>query len=332
MTRALLVAAPLVFAAIAAPAAAQIVNAEADVTAGHSTDGTGAGAVQARVFGVTSGDWRYLIEGAWGQTTALATDAFGGAYPYDHELTPIEAYAEKWWRPSGWTFVVRGGRYRTPFGISSRGENAYSGFTRAPLMRYGGNFALSNDFLDAGADVLAGTPRWQVEASVGTPSDVGDDGSRRRGAALTVRVQATVDAFIVGASATRAPHVDDDQFSRSGDMRFGGVDARWMRAGVELAGEWIAGRPFDGGETHGGYIDLSVHRLGMGPVTIVARGERLDYGADVFSLHRRRLSAGTRVRLFDAIAAEIDWVHDAVGLGPGRRSALDASVTLTVRR
>ena len=32
-----------------------------------------------------------------------------------------------------------------------------------------------------------------------------------------------------------------------------------------LRGEWIDGRPFDGVATHGGYVDVIVHLLGMGP-------------------------------------------------------------------
>src|SRR5262245_50418522 len=58
---------------------------------------------------------------------------------------------------------------------------------------------------------------------------------------------------------------------------FTGVDVRWMYNGIQLRGEFLSGRPFDGTTTTGGYIDLLVHRVGMGPVTAVARLERLDY-------------------------------------------------------
>ena len=57
---------------------------------------------------------------------------------------------------------------------------------------------------------------------------------------------------------------------------FTGVDARWMAGGVQLRGEWLFGRPWDGTTTRGGYFDVSVHRPVMGPVTAVFRTERLD--------------------------------------------------------
>ena len=62
-------------------------------------------------------------------------------------------------------------------------------------------------------------------------------------------------------------------------MVFPGVDGRWMRDGVQFVASGSAGRPFDGVATHGGYLRAVVHKLGMGPVTAVARLERLDYDA-----------------------------------------------------
>ena len=68
---------------------------------------------------------------------------------------------------------VRGGRYRTPFGLSLRGDHAYYGFTRAPLIRYGEDFALSNTFMEGGVNVIAGSPRLYAETSLGVPLDEG---------------------------------------------------------------------------------------------------------------------------------------------------------------
>ena len=54
----------------------------------------------------------------------------------------------------------------------------------------------------------------------------------------------------------------------------------------------VDGRPFDGTTVRGGYADVFVHRPSMGPVTALARIERLDYGAGPFfrisaTLHAR---------------------------------------------
>ena len=58
---------------------------------------------------------------------------------------------------------VRGGQYRTPFGIYSRSDYAYQGFLRAPLIRYDDYWSISNNFLERGVNVVAGGPRLQVE-------------------------------------------------------------------------------------------------------------------------------------------------------------------------
>ena len=94
---------------------------------------------------------------------------------------------------------TRVGRYRAPFGLSSRTDHAYTGFLRAPLIRYGGYWALSNNFLETGASVVAGTPRLFAEVSLGIPQDE-DDLHRARGLDRVGRVQATMGDVIVGAS------------------------------------------------------------------------------------------------------------------------------------
>ena len=69
-----------------------------------------------------------------------------------------------------------------------------------------------------------------------------------------------------------------------------------MMGGVQVRGEWIDGRSFAGTRTYGGYADLIVHRPFMGPVTAVARAEKLDYLAGQRSSFPRRYTAGARVR------------------------------------
>jgi hypothetical protein len=282
-------------AAAPATSAAQSLTAEADVTVGRSTDGTSAAAVQARVFGASRGDWRVFLEGAWGLVAGGDSDAFGAAYPYDRRVRPMEAYVEKLYSYGRGLAGLRAGRYRTPFGISGRSDHAYAGFLRAPLIRYGTGYALSNTFLEAGASLLVGTPTLSIEASAGAPLDE-TDAPRRRGLDLVVRGQAYRGSLIVGASVLRSRPADVGSYAK-GHMVFSGVDGRWMHGGVQLRGEWIAGRPFDGATTFGGYVDAFVHREWMGPVTAVARVERLDYPADEHSVHPRRITAGARVLL-----------------------------------
>ena len=79
----------------------------------------------------------------------------------------IEAYGERTFQPGRFLVGIRGGRYRTPFGISSGSDHAYNGFLRAPLIRYDDYYALSNNFLEHGADVIVGVPRLTLEVSAG---------------------------------------------------------------------------------------------------------------------------------------------------------------------
>src|SRR6185503_8208256 len=125
----------------------------------------------------------------------------------------------------------KGGRYRTPFGISSGSEHGYTGFLRAPLIRYEGYFAISNNFLEHGITIVAGVPRLTVEGSLGAPADVGA-APRRRGVDAVVRVQHHSGPFIVGASVVRTLPYQSPAFAR-GHALFGGVDARWMRGGLQ---------------------------------------------------------------------------------------------------
>jgi hypothetical protein len=315
--------------AVTAGVHAQSLVAEADVTAGQSTDGASAGGIQARVLGPIGHGWRMTLEGTWAGTTDDDSDAFGAAVPYDGRLQPMETYVETDVRARGPLLAIKAGRYRVPFGISSRADHGYSGFVRAPLIRYGGDFALSNTALEAGGDILLGRPALSVETSVGIPVDAGD-ARRPRTLDVVVRTQAFYRSVIVGVSYldTRpnpiGPFVD-------GRTRFGGVDARWMRGGIELRGEWIAGRPFDGVTTTGGYFDVIAHRIWMGPVTAVARIERLDYDAGPFSMHPRRYTVGARIRVARQLAIQMNVLHQPTGLADGRTVALDAGLTETIR-
>ena len=155
-------------------AEAQSLTGEVAITAGASTEDVGAIATQARAFGELKSQVRFYLEGSWASRSAdVVTDAFGGAYPYNNQLRLMEAYAERIAERDSWLAGVRIGRYRTPFGIAGRSDHAYSGFLRAPLIRYGNYFGLSNNFLEGGVDVVVGKPSINVEVSLGVPQDVG---------------------------------------------------------------------------------------------------------------------------------------------------------------
>ena len=181
---------------------AQSITTEAALSAGYSTDDVSAAAAQVRAFGDLPGGIRYFGEAAWANTSDHDSDSFSAAYPYANQVQIIEAYGERMFRHGDALFSVRAGRFRTPFGISSASDHAYTGFLRAPLIRYDGYFALSNNFLEHGVDVVAGVPRLTVEVSLGAPADVGAD-VRRSGLDAVVRVQGYYGPFIVGVSHIR---------------------------------------------------------------------------------------------------------------------------------
>jgi hypothetical protein len=293
---------------LARDAASQTLTPEADVTVGASTDHAEAAAVQTRLFGQLTSDWRLMLEAAWADRSNKGSDAFGTSYSYDGQIRPAEMYVERISDGNNRVFAVRIGRYRTPFGMSSRSDHAYNGFSRAPLVRYGEGYAMSNLFMEAGADVIVGRPSLYLEASAGAPADA-NGVERRETADVVTRAQGYYRGLIIGASYLSGGRTVDE-FPWKGRMMFRGIDARWMWEGVQVRGEWIDGRPFDDASTRGGYVDLFVHHIGMGPVTAIARIERLDYH-DGYSVDRsRRATIGARVRLTTTLSLEADVLHN----------------------
>ena len=317
----------------AAVASTQSITTEAVLSTGASTDDVVVGAVQARAFGDLKNGVRYFVEAAWARTSDgdHDSDSFGAAYPYANQVQIIEAYGERLFRPRGDIVSVRAGRFRTPFGISSASEHAYLGFTRAPLIRYDGYFALSNNELEHGADIIAGLPNLNVEAAIGAPADVGIQ-PRRSGVDSTIRAQAYYGPLIVGVSHIRTLPSKNMTFA-TGYADFTGVDVRFMRDGVQLRGEWLTGRPFDTTTTTGWYADLILHRTFMGPVTAVARVERLDYETrfEAFDRYMRRQTVGARVRVMAPLSISVNVLHQT-GISASYSSmALDAGLTWSLR-
>lgn len=323
-------AAVLVLMAHAGAAWAQP-SIELTQTVGGSSEEVAAAGTQLRAFGDLPADIRFNVEGAWGTRSADRGDAFGTAYPYDNRVQLIEAYVERTFQPGRALFSVRAGRYRTPFGISSAGDHAYIGYLRAPFVRYGGYYALSNTFLEHGLDVVVGTPAASLELSAGTPADVGE-ARRPSGLDLVARGQWFRGPLIVGASYIRTRPHQSATFAH-GHTQFGGIDARWMRDGVQLRGEWLTGRPFAGTRTNGGYVDVIVHRPSMGPVTAFGRIERLVYEAAApYDFSAARYTAGARVRLLQNLSLSAGFVHQTSDAEKHRlRGALDVGLTYAFR-
>jgi len=316
-----------------APAAAQSIKAEAEVSAGRSTEQVNAGGFHARLFGpIAKSGWSMYLEAAWDDVWKNeTTDAFGAAYPYDGKLRAMEAYVERTFRPSGGLFGVRAGRYRLPFGISGRSDHAYNGFVRAPLIRYGSYWGLSNTFMEAGVDVVAGVPSLYVETSVSRQSDGGGAYSRTGGGLDTViRAQGYTHGVIVGASYLRTqPNMTGDFVF--GRMKFSGADARWTIGGIQVRGEWIDGQSFNDVATRGGYVDVIVHTIGMGPFTAVARTERLDYDAGPYSAYYRRLTVGGRFRVTQSLGVQANVLRQPRGPYGSKPTAVDVGLTYSVR-
>jgi len=174
-------------------------------------------------------------------------------------------------------------------------------------------------------------PRLTVEASVGRPADVGS-AIRRPGVDTVIRVQSFVGPLIAGVSHIQTTPYMDPSFAK-GKSVFTGIDLRWMHEGVQLRGEWITGRPFDGTTTRGWYADAIVHRAVMGPVTAVARIEHLDYDTDPpFAVDARRQTIGARIRIFDALSVQLNVVHQTGELSEEYgAAAFDVGVTYSLR-
>ena len=313
------------------PLAAQSITSEADVTAGISNQEVRAVATQVRGFGEAIGV-RYFVEVAMAAESAtVETDAFSGAYPYETGTHVIEAYGERLVRAGTMVMGARAGRFRTPFGLYNRGDHAYAGFFRAPLIRYDGYWAVSNNYLEHGGAGFIGTPHLLVEASVGAPADVGV-AQRRTGVDTTVRAQGFAGPFIVGVSHIRTQPFFDRPFV-TGRATFTGVDGRWMAGGILVRGEWLYGQSYSGTSTDGGYLDVSVHRPRMGPVTAVFRTERLSYDTiPAFALHARRETLGARVRLFPWLTAQVNVAHQTAQVAYGHPVTVDVGATDSVRR
>ena len=318
---------------VAGGAVAQTVNGELSLSGGMSTDRISAGASQARVFGELP--WfRYFAEGAWAASTAdedHTSEAFSTAYPYEGPPRPMDAYVERVMNGRHLMASVRAGRFRTPFGIHEASDHSYTGFLRAPLVRYEGYWALTNTLFEHGVNAMAGTPWLQAEITVGRPGDASEDFTRRKGTDTVVRAQGYYRGFVMGVSHVRTQSYDLPY--ASGRMIFTGVDGRWMSHGIQLRGEWLWGQPWDHMSTVGGYLDATVHRPFMGPVTLVGRVEALDYETPnpMYSSRAHGTAVGARVKLLEGLFGQVNVTHrPSEPYGPNV-TATDVAFTYTLR-
>ena len=114
-----------------------------------------------------------------------------------------------------------------------------------------------------------------------------------------------------------------------------GVDVRWMAGGVQVRGEWLGGQPFDGTRTTGGYVDLIVHRPVMGPLTALARAERLDYATvPPYALYTHRYTRRRACQVWQGFAASAGIIHQAgqlTAVAAAPHSTLASRVTAAER-
>ena len=106
----------------------------------------------------------------------------------------------------------------------------------------------------------------------------------------------------------------------TGKMIFTGIDVRWMYAGVQLRGEWLVGRPWDGTSTVELRRCAGAYRPAMGPLTLVARVETLDYDTPdpVFADAASGIALGGRLKLAGACIAQLNVTHPSERIRTGR--------------
>jgi len=314
---------------------------EVQSTIGVSSEAAGLAATQIRAIGDFSPTWRYYGEAGIGcrpgasstydpSNLESASDSFGAAYPYNGRPTLLEAYAERSFaagKAEQYYGTVRLGQFRPPFGIYSESDHAYIGFTRAPLIRYYTNWALSNFWIDAGADALISSPHLQLEASSGVPRDA--EGRRRSNGDLVARIQAYQGPLILGVSHIVTDPPADEPFA-TGRSQFTGLDFRLTYAGLQVRGEWLAGRQISDTYTQGWYVDAIAHEPSLERITWVARYEELRYSAGTHSANLSRRTLGGKLLLTRHLTSQLNLIqHSAIAASNDR--AVDVTFTYSFR-
>jgi len=309
----------------------QMAAVEAVQSVGASTESIASAGVQFRGLAEPMKGLRLRVETAWGDRSEAQSDVFGTAYPYGGRFDVIEAYGE-WLTERRGLRAVKAGRYRTPFGLYNASDHAYLGFLLPPLIRYGEYWGLSAGYLEHGVDVLVGVPQLSLEMSIGRPGDVGEV-MRRPGWNSTVRAEGSAGPWIVGASFVNTTPYEPLVEDAPGRTHFGGIDARWMRDGVQFRGEWLFGQYSDFATTTGGYFDTIVHTPAMGRVTALGRIETINYDTiPPYSLVTHRYSAAARVRAWQGLSVSLGITHQGGQQTQESRTAVDLGITWALRQ
>jgi hypothetical protein len=180
-------------------------------------------------------------------------------------------------------------------------------------------------------DLVAGVPNLTVETALAAPGDVGEI-VRRGGLDAIVRVQGYWGPLIAGASYMDTPLSEPARVTE-GRNHVTGIDLRWTHAGIQLRGEWIAGRPFGARKSTGWYADALIHRTAMGPVTAIVRVERIDFGEpeNDTAEYLSRQTIGVRVNVGGGVTLQVNALHQT-GDDEYLPRALDLAVTWSVRK
>jgi hypothetical protein len=107
-----------------------------------------------------------------------------------------------------------------------------------------------------------------------------------------------------------------------------------MHNGIQLRGEWLTGHPFvgNGVKTDGWYVDTTVHRPAMGPVTALVRLEYMDYDTEPpRARYAKRMITGARVRLPGPITLQVNLTHQGGDLERLRDHSFDVAATYSFR-
>ena len=316
-----------------APASAQSVTAEVDVSGGVSTENVRAGAAQARLFGASASDWRFFVEATFGGVDGQQTDAFSAAYPYDRRLRPMEMYVEKMFRPR----KRARGRSR-PDATARRSASPRAAITATPASPARRSSATATASRSRTRprrrrSVLVGTPRLYGETSFGVPQDEGSPAAQT-GVDVTVRVQGYYKSFIVGASRiAHRPRQVARQLCGRGEWSSTASTAAGCRAACSCAGNGSSGSRSTRVATRRRLSrrDRPPPRHGPGDRRRADRAARLRRARRP-SFYLQRFTAGARVRLPSSCSGQVNVIHQPSGLAAGRTTALDVGLTCTIRR
>ena len=170
------------------------------------------------------------------------------------------------------------------------------------------------------------SPRRRSRRASARPADVGE-AIRRAGLDTVLRAAGRPRPVILGASYIDTMPVHAGALRARAAPASAASTCAWMRAGVQVRGEWLGGRPFDGTRPPAAMSTSSCIARRWGRSPLLARAERLAYdGAAPHALYTHRYTAGARVRLWRGLAASagVDATRPASSPSAGRPPSTSA--------